>query len=201
MSDLHRWQARYAEPGYLFGTEPNAFLRNEAHRLPAGSKVLALADGEGRNGVFLAEQGHEVHAVEFSPHAIAKSAALARQRAVSLHTEEADLAAWEFPTARYDAVVAIFIQFAAPALRTKIFDGIKQALKPGGILLLQGYRPKQLELAGGDESDLAHYYTGEILVRAFYDFAAMQITEHDSVIQEGNGHAGLSALIDVVGRK
>ena len=133
------WDQRYDRPDYLFGTEPNAFLKAEALRLVSGWKVLCVADGEGRNGVFLAEQGLEVTAVEGSPVAIAKARRLAGARGVAMDLIEADLATWTWPTAAFDAVIAIFIQFADPALRARIFAGMQQALKPGGLLLLLSF--------------------------------------------------------------
>ena len=111
------WDERYSQDGYIFGTAPNAFLKREAPRLKPGGVVLAVADGEGRNGVWLAEQGMKVHAVDASPVALDKARKLASERAVALDFEHADLTAWSWPAARYDAVVAIFIQFASPAVR------------------------------------------------------------------------------------
>src|SRR5262245_6860690 len=144
MSELERWQSRFAAPDYHFGTAPNAFLKSQAHRLKAGQKALALADGEGRNGVWLAQQGLDVLSLDFSPNALKKARALASARGVELRVELADLAQWRWPVAAFDLIAAIFIQFADPPFREKIFTGIKRALKPGGLLLMQGYRPEQL---------------------------------------------------------
>src|SRR5215213_9740044 len=141
MSELERWETRFAAPGYHFGTEPNAFLKSKADLLKPGQKALSIADGEGRNGVFLAEQGLDVLAMDFSPTALAKSRSLAEQRGVTIRTEQADLGTWQWPVAGFDVVVAIFFQFCAPPLRARVFTSIKQALKPGGLLLMEGYRP------------------------------------------------------------
>lgn len=103
------WDARYAQPGFLFGETPNVFLQSQAFRLTLGQSVLAVADGEGRNGVWLAEQGLKVHAIDASPVAMAKSQALAAQRKVNLRWEQADLLAWVWPEAAYDVIAAIFI--------------------------------------------------------------------------------------------
>jgi cyclopropane fatty-acyl-phospholipid synthase-like methyltransferase len=201
MSELARWEARFAAPGYLFGTAPNAFLRGQQHRLRCGQRALSIADGEGRNGVWLAEQGLDVLAVDFSPTALGKAQALAAERGVTLRTEQADLIGWQWPQATFDVVVAIFIQFVTPAERPQVFDAIKAALRPGGLLLLQGYRPEQLGYRTGGPGNREQLYTRELLEQAFGDFSALDIREHDSVIQEGSGHAGMSALIDLVGHK
>lgn len=199
--EFDRWQQRFAAPGFLFGTAPNAFLKAQAHLLPKGGSALAIADGEGRNGVFLAEQGLNVLSTDFSPVAQEKARGLARERGVSVRFELADLTDWRWPPAEFDVVAAIFFQFATPPQRTKIFAGIKRTLKPGGLLLLQGYRPKQLEYKTGGPSDVARLYTRELLEAAFADFSSLEIREYDSVVSEGSGHAGMSALVDLVGRK
>jgi len=195
------WNARFAAEDYYFGTEPNRFLREHAGLLPKQGRVLAVADGEGRNGVWLAERSLDVLAIDFSPVALAKSRKLAAERGVSLATEEADLNTWAWPEGAFEAVVAIFIQFAAPALRDKIFAGMKRALKPGGLLLLQGYRPKQLEYKTGGPPIAENLYTEELLRSAFADLEILELRSHDEAIHEGRGHDGMSALIDLVARK
>lgn len=201
MSDLEFWEQRFSATDYVFGTEPNAFLAAQAPRLRGGQSALAVADGEGRNGVWLARQGLDVTSIDFSPSALAKAQALAAQHGVRLRTAQADLDNWEWPEAAFDVVVAIFIQFADAPRRERIFAGIKRALKPGGLLLMQGYRPKQLEYRTGGPPSPENLYTRELLERAFADFAILELKEHDSVIAEGAGHRGLSALIDLVAEK
>jgi SAM-dependent methyltransferase len=201
MSELERWESRFAAPEYLFGTAPNAFLKSQAHRLEPGQKALALADGEGRNGVWLAELGLDVLSLDFSANALKKARALAALRRVDLRFQQVDLATWSWPTAELDVIVAIFIQFADPPFRQRIFDAIKTALKPGGLLLMQGYRPEQLDYRTGGPSQVENLYTTALLEDSFGDFASVEINEHDSMVDEGGGHAGMSALIDFVGRK
>jgi SAM-dependent methyltransferase len=201
LSDYEHWEMRFATPDYRFGTEPNAFLKSQAHRLKPGQKALAVADGEGRNGVWLAEQGLDVLSIDFSPRALEKARALAAARGVTLRVEQADLAAWPWPKEAFEVIAAIFIQFAAPPLREKIFAGIKQALKPDGLLLMEGYRPEQLNYRTGGPPQVEHLYTRPMLEQAFAEFASVEIREHDSIIHEGAGHAGMSALIDLVARK
>jgi SAM-dependent methyltransferase len=200
-TEFDRWQQRFAAPGYLFGTAPNAFLKSQAHLLRKGQTALSIADGEGRNGVFLAEQGLDVLSLDFSDVAQVKARELAKKRSVRLRVEQADMTNWSWPAEVFDVVAAIFVQFATPPQRGVIFAGIKRALKPGGLLLMQGYRPKQLDYKTGGPSDVTRLYTRELLEDAFGDFSALDISEHDSAIEEGAGHSGLSALIDLVGRK
>jgi cyclopropane fatty-acyl-phospholipid synthase-like methyltransferase len=196
-----RWNERFAGDDYLFGTAPNAFLKSQAHRLRRGQTALLVADGEGRNGVFLAEQGLEVVSVDFSPVALEKAQRLARQRGVRLRTELADLLSWDWPRRRFDAVLAIFIQFATPPERTRLFQNMKEALKPGGFILLHGYRPEQLQYGTGGPPDADKMYTAMLLRELFADMEILHLVEHDDVILEGKGHAGMSALIDLVARK
>jgi SAM-dependent methyltransferase len=201
MSELERWETRFAAPGYLFGTEPNAFLKSQAHLLRPGQKALSVADGEGRNGVWLAEQGLDVQSFDFSPQAVAKARDLARRRGVTLKTEVADLFTWVWPTAAFDVIVAIFFQFAGPDTRERMFAGIKQALKPGGLLLMEGYHRRQLAFGTGGPSNVANLWTRELLEGAFADFSSVQITDEDRALAEGDHHVGMSALVDFVGRK
>jgi cyclopropane fatty-acyl-phospholipid synthase-like methyltransferase len=200
-ADFEHWQERFAGDEYRFGTEPNAFLKSQAHRLRKGQTALALADGEGRNGVFLAEQGLDVLSLDFSSNAQVKARKLAAARGVSMRVEQADVINWNYPPDAFDVVAAIFFQFASPADRAKIFAGIKRTLKPGGLLLLEGYRPKQLEYKTGGPSKVENLYTRELMEKAFGDFASLDIREYDAEIHEGAGHGGMSALIDVVGVK
>ena len=201
MSELDRWQERYATDEYRFGTAPNAFLASQAKLLPKSGKALAVADGEGRNGVFLAEHGLDVLSLDFSPNAQAKARKLAAARGVTISVEQADVINWSYPPDAFDVVVAIFFQFAAPPDRDRIFAGIKRTLKRGGLLLLEGYGPKQLEYKTGGPGILENLYTLEILEAAFGDFALLDIREYDAELHEGAGHGGMSALVDLVAVK
>lgn len=201
MSELDRWEARFAAPGYAFGKEPAAFLKAQALRLPASGKALSIADGEGRNGVWLAQQGLDVLAIDFSPAALQKSRALAAERGVTVTIELADITTWRWPAAAYDVIAAIFIQFVTPAERSELFANIKDALKPGGLLLLHGYRPEQLRYRTGGPQEVDRMYTRELLEAAFGDMTQIEIFEHDSLVSEGSSHVGMSALIDLVAIK
>jgi cyclopropane fatty-acyl-phospholipid synthase-like methyltransferase len=202
MSEHERWEARFRAPGYAFGKAPNAFLQAQAHRLRAGGKALSVADGEGRNGVWLAEQGLDVLAIDFSPTGLEKAHALAAERGVRMRTELADVTTWRWPQNAFDVVAAIFTQFVSAAERPAFFTHLKGALKkPDGLLLMQGYRPEQLVYKTGGPSDGKRLYTRAMLENAFGDMARLEIREHDSAISEGTSHVGMSALIDLVATK
>ena len=195
------WDERYAGGEYFFGTRPNAFMVSQHHLLKPGMSSLAVADGEGRNGVWLVEQGLKVLSVDSSAVAASKADTLAQQKGVTLDFEVADLLNWEWGENRYDAVVAIFIQFATPAQRAQLFAGIKKCLKPGGLLLLEGYTPRQLEYKTGGPPVAENMYTEALLRKEFADMDILHLQEYDSEINEGSGHKGMSALIDLVARK
>ena len=139
--------------------------------------------------------------VDFSPVGLAKAEKLAADAGVKLQTECVDLAAWRWEGPAFDVVVGIFIQFAGPALREAIFAKMKNALKPGGLIFLTGYRPEQLGYQTGGPSQLENLYTGPMLRAAFSDMTILHLAEHDDEIDEGAGHRGMSALIDLVACK
>lgn len=195
------WDERYAGEEYHFGTDPNAFLVSQQSLLKRGMSCLAVADGEGRNGVWLAEHGLDVLSVDSSPVAQEKARKLAQQRGVTVEFEQVDLMQWTWGENRFDMVAAIFIQFASPDLREQMFAHIKRCLKPGGLLLLQGYTPRQLHYRTGGPSLAENLYTEALLRNAFDDMEILHLREHDDIISEGSGHSGMSALIDLVARK
>jgi SAM-dependent methyltransferase len=195
------WNARFATEEYIFGTAPNVFLASQAALIRPGMRALAVADGEGRNGVWLAEQGASVHAIDVAPAALAKAKKLAAERGVALETEQADVLNWHWPQDAYDLVAAIFIQFAPPPARDRIIAGIRRTLKPGGVLILQGYTPKQVEFGTGGPPNAANMYTSELLREWFGGWEILHLAEHESFISEGSHHHGMSALIDLVARK
>jgi len=195
------WNQRYSGDEFFYGTAPNAFLASQLHRFKPGQTVLAVADGEGRNGVWLARQGLDVTAVDFSPKAVEKAQRLAGQHGVAVHHEISDLFAWNWGENRFDAIVAIFIQFVGPEQRRALNELMLRALKPGGLLILQGYRPKQLEYRTGGPSSAENLYTAETLREEFSAMEILHLAEHDDEICEGAGHCGMSALVDLVARK
>jgi ubiquinone/menaquinone biosynthesis C-methylase UbiE len=201
MSEYERWESRYATPAYVFGTEPNYFLASVRPMLPRKGKALAVADGEARNGVWLAQQGLEVLSLDFSPAAQEKGRQLARERGVRVSFELADVHTWPYPDAGFDVVVEIFTQFSTPAERALKWSEIRRALKPGGLLILQGYTPKQLQYATGGPKQLENLYTREMLEQAFAGFKGMRFVEEEREMHEGVRHNGMSAVIGLTAIK
>jgi SAM-dependent methyltransferase len=195
------WDARFAGDDYIFGTAPNAFLAAQRLRLAAGSRALAVADGEGRNSVWLAQQGLAVTAFDIAPRGVEKARALAARAGVEVEYHVASVEDWTWTPTAFDVVAAIFVQFAAPAVRERMFAGMLRTLKPGGMLLLQGYTPRQLEYRTGGPPRADHLYTPELLRRAFAGHEIVELRSHDDVLAEGTQHAGMSALIDCVVRR
>jgi SAM-dependent methyltransferase len=200
-SELARWEARYAKPEYEFGKEPNEFLARCKPLLPASGKALAVADGEGRNGVWLARQGVDVVSIDFSPAAQKKARALAQENNVSLALEEADVHAWSYPEEAFDVAVDIFTQFSTPAERAQKWAGMRRALKRGGLLIVRGYTPRQLTYGTGGPKQVEHLYTRDMLQQAFGDMDDIRIVEEDLIMRESGGHSGMSALIGLTARK
>ena len=207
MSQETLWSTRYRDAGeeYLFGTEPNRFLAHRATLLESGRTALSVADGEGRNSVWLAEQGLDVTAIEISAVAVEKARRLAAGRKMDVRFMQVDMLAPGWPPAElhdsFDWVVGIFIQFVGPEWRERQFEVMKQLTRPGGRILLQGYTPKQHEYRTGGPSAIENLYTPETLQEAFADWVIEELVEYEEDIAEGSGHRGRSALIGMVARK
>jgi len=195
------WNRRFSATGYLFGTEPNSWLLDHADVWQAGQRVLSVADGEGRNSVWLAQRGLTVDAFDISEVGVRKARDFARIAGVKVNFAVADIATLDWPDNMYDGVAAIFIQFAEPALRARIFDGMVRCLKPGGTLVLQGYTPRQLEYRTGGPPVESHLYTSQLLRDAFGQLEIVELHEYEATLDEGTGHRGHSALIGMVARK
>jgi SAM-dependent methyltransferase len=200
-SEHARWQSRYSAPEYLFGKVPNYFLASCKALLPKSGKVLAVADGESRNGVWLAEQGLDVVSIDFSEAAQAKAAALAKERGVAIKLVHTDVHAWDYPPDAFDVVVEIFTQFSTPAERPRKWAGMRKALKPDGLLILQGYTPKQLQYGTGGPKEIENLYTRAMLEQSFGDYRDVKIVEEEREMHEGAAHGGMSAVIGLTGRK
>jgi SAM-dependent methyltransferase len=201
LSEYERWEGRYGVPDYIFGKAPNYFLAACKPLLPRSGKALCVADGEGRNGVWLVEQGLEVTSIDFSPLAQEKAEKLARERGVKLNLVRTNVHQWDYPAAAFDVVAEIFTQFSTPDERAVKWAGMRKALKPGGLLILQGYTPKQLHYGTGGPKEVENLYTRAMLEEAFGDFHDVTIVEEEREMHEGPAHSGMSAVIGLTARK
>lgn len=195
------WDQRFSAPGYLFGTAPNAYLQAQQGHFRAGMRALAVADGEGRNSVWLARQGLLVDAFDISDVAVGKARELARQAGVALDCQRASWQTFAWRPATYDLVAGIFIQFAPPGEREQLFARMREALRPGGLLVVQGYTPEQLNYRTGGPGQLGHLYTAEWLVTQCQGLEILDLTQATRVLQEGSAHLGLSAVIGLTARR
>jgi SAM-dependent methyltransferase len=194
------WDDRYKAAEYLYGTEPSDFLAERFLALPAGGEILCLADGEGRNGVFLAKQGMRVTGVDSSAVGLEKAQRLATERGVSLVTLVADLGDWDLGEARWDGVVSIWAHLPG-ALRATLHPRIVRALRPGGVLLLEHYHPRQIGYGTGGPSDPTMMLTLEELRAAFPDWISLHTFEGERVVIEGSGHGGKSYVTQAILQK
>jgi SAM-dependent methyltransferase len=201
LSEFERWETRYATADYAFGKEPNYFLDACKLLLPCSGRALAVADGEGRNGVWLAEQGLDVLSIDFSPSGQKKAKLLARERHVDIQFVLADVHTWGYPDDSFDVVAEIFTQFSSPAERARKWAGMRRALKPGGLLIVHGYTPKQLDYGTGGPKQIENLYTRTLLEIAFGDLHNLSIVEEERELHEGSSHGGMSAVIVLTGRK
>lgn len=195
------WDQRFAEPGYKYGTQPNAWLGQQAHRLAPSSRVLLPGDGEGRNSVWLAAQGHRVLAVDSSAVGLAKAQALAGERGVVIDTLCADLADWQPAPASVDAVVLVFVHLR-PALRATVHRRLAQALVPGGLLLLEAFHPRQLGRGSGGPKAPDMLVSADTLREDWADqLDEIEAWEGEALLDEGPGHQGLAQVTHWLGRR
>jgi SAM-dependent methyltransferase len=195
------WNKRFDTTDYIFGTQPNAFLQAQAGHYPVNGSALCVADGEGRNSVWLARQGLQVDAFDIAEVGVAKARTLAQEAGVDVHYAVADCQTWPWPAEHYDLVAAIFIQFADPPMRTGLFANLARTLKPGGVLVLQGYTPRQLVYKTGGPPQVEHLYTEALLRDAFSAMELLDLRVYEDDLTEGQHHRGRSALVGLVARK
>jgi Methyltransferase domain len=195
------WDQRFAEPGYKYGIQANAWLQAQAHHLPPGARVLLPGDGEGRNGVWLAQQGHRVWSVDSSPVGLAKARALAAERGVALETECVDLADFDPPPASVDAVVLVFVHLR-PALRTAVHRRLAQSLVPGGLMLFEGFHPTQLGRSSGGPKERDMLVSLALLRSDWADqLDELAGWEGEVLLDEGPGHQGAAIVTRWLGRR
>ena len=196
------WNQRFNKQEFIFGKEPNEYLALQAKAyLKPNQKVLCIADGEGRNGVWLAKQGMQVVGFDVSDIALEKAKQFAQDNQVEIAYLLSDTDSFNWQENIYDAVIGIFIQFAEPQMRARIFQQAYRALKPGGIFILQGYTPKQLEYKTGGPSLIDHLYTEEMIRELTKEFQILDLRCYEKELNEGARHAGMSALLGLVARK
>lgn len=195
------WNQRYNEDGFAYGTEPNEFLKSEYSQIPKGGKILCLAEGEGRNAVFLAKHGYKVTAVDQSSVGLEKAKKLALENGVEIETVVADLADYELGSQVWDGIVSIAAH-VPPALRKKVHAQVVDALKEDGILLLEAYTQQHLEMdgIGGPPKKELFMSLDELRIelQGLEFIVASEIQRH---VSEGKYHQGNSALVEVIARK
>ena len=196
------WNERFDKKEFIFGKEPNEYLVEQVSLyLKPNSFVLCIADGEGRNGVWLAKQGMRVTGFDVSDIALSKANQFAADNKVNIQYSLCDTDGFDWQTNSYDAVVSIFIQFADPEMRARIFKQVHQTLKLGGLFILQGYTPKQLVYKTGGPSLIEHLYTEEMIRELSQDFEILQLQCYEKELSEGARHIGMSALLGMVAKK
>jgi 2-polyprenyl-3-methyl-5-hydroxy-6-metoxy-1,4-benzoquinol methylase len=196
------WNERFDKEEFIFGKEPNVYLVEKANEyLKPAYQVLCIADGEGRNGVWLAKQGMKVTGFDASDIALAKANQFAKDNQVEVKYSFSDTDSFAWHANTYDAVIGIFIQFAEPAMRERIFQKTYEALKPGGIFILQGYTPKQLDYKTGGPSLIEHLYTEELIRNLAKDFHILELKSYEQELSEGPRHTGMSAILGLVAQK
>ena len=197
------WNERYNEAEYVFGTEPNDFLREVFENIPAGGRVLCLAEGEGRNAVFLAEQGYKVTAMDLSEVGLNKAMKLAYDKGVAIKIEVADLADYQFGEAQWDGIVSIWAHLPE-SVRQYVHAQITPALKPTGVFILEAYTEQQLTMdaVGGPPATQKERFGSLAILRTeLADLEGLIGTEKLRMISEGKRHQGLSAVVQYLGKK
>jgi SAM-dependent methyltransferase len=193
------WNARYSTPGYAYGTEPNDFLAAVAARIPPG-RVLSIADGEGRNGVYLATLGYDVTSVDSSSVGLAKAQRLAAQRGVHITTVFADLADYEIAPQSWEGIVSIFCHLPPP-LRRRVHEQVVRGLAPGGLYVLEAYSVNQLRHGTGGPTSVELLLTLDTLRTELEELELLHAVEIERDIHEGELHHGRSAVVQVIAKK
>ena len=194
------WDARYNEEGWAFGKEPNDFLREAADRLPANGRMLCLAEGQGRNAVWLAQRGHEVTAMDQSAAGLEGAKQLAAERGVTLTTVRADLAEFELEPGAWQGIVSIFAHVDG-ALRARVHARVERGLAPGGVFVLEAYRPEQIGRGTGGPSDNDRMVNLARLRRELPTLEFLVAREIDREVLEGHRHRGMSSVVQLVARR
>lgn len=193
------WDQRYSEPGYTYGTTPNTFLVSVVNRIPPG-RVLMLAEGEGRNAVYLASLGYRITAVDASAVGLGKALELAAERGVSLTTVVTDLDRFEIEPGQWDAIVSCFCHIPS-AIRIPLHRKVVNGLKPGGVFVLEGFSKEQMDYDTGGPKSLDMLMSIEELLQ---ELAGLEIIHAATLVRdvkEGRGHTGLASVVQILAMK
>lgn len=191
------WDERFSQVEPVYGEEPNTYLRAQVARLKPNSKVFVPGDGYGRNGLWLARQGFQVHTVDLSPIGVERARKAAETTGVKMIAEQADLSAWNWPENEFDAVAAIYLHLP-PGARTKLHEKMFRALRSGGILILEAFTPAQLQHSSGGPKQLDLLYTAEMLREDFAAADVLELEEREIHLDEGRMHRGPAAVVRAV---
>lgn len=194
------WNERYRNEEFFYGKEPNDFLKDASKSMPKGSKVLCLAEGEGRNAVYLACQGHEVTAIDLSNIGLEKLQHFAKQKNVEIKTEVADLSEYIIKENYWDAIISIWCHLPS-SLRQKVHNNCVKGLKNNGVFILEAYTSKQLEFKTGGPSNIDLLMSEVELRKELSGMHFDIIRELEREIHEGAGHNGMSAVVQIMATK
>jgi SAM-dependent methyltransferase len=194
------WDQRFSQAEAIYGHAPNAFLVQQSSRFRNSTNLLVPGDGYGRNGLWLAQQGFQVHTVDLSPVGVDRARAAAHAAGVNLQIEQADLATWNWPLDHFDGVIAIFLHLP-PEVRAKVHGSMLRAIKPGGLIVLQAFSPAQLQHSSGGPKQLELLYTTQILRQDFAPARPLELEEREIHIDEGHMHRGPASVVQAVFQK
>lgn len=199
MSTRDFWNDKFGTEDYAYGTEPNDFLRETVDAMPRGT-VLSLAEGEGRNAVWLAQQGYEVSSVEQSERGVAKTLRLALQRGVVVNAQRGDLAEFHIEPNSWDLIVSIYAHTPS-ALRRRLHREAVAGLRPGGHFLLEAYTPAQIPNSTGGPKDPDLMPTAALLEEELAGLVFEILREVEREVVEGSLHTGAANVVQVLARK
>ena len=198
------WNQRYNQPDYVYGTQPNDFLSSVATHIPTRrvqkGKVLTLGEGEGRNAVFLASMGYDVTAVDMSDIGLEKARRLAAERGVQITTVTADLGEYQIKPESWDGIISIFCHVPS-AIRVPLHQAVVRGLKPGGVLILEAFTPRQLEFKTGGPTAPDMLMTLASLRQELAGLRFILGAEVDREVVEGKFHTGQAAVVQVLAVK
>jgi len=193
------WDERYRETEPLYGLKPNAYLEAQVKRLQPGSKILVPGDGYGRNGIWLAKEGFQVHTVDLSPVGVERARKVAQAAGLQMTIEQADLSVWQWPEREFDAAAAIFVHLPS-RVRRPVHSSLLNALKSGGIVIFQSFTPAQLQFSSGGPKDVDMLCTADLLREEFAGAEILELAETTVHLDEGHKHSGMGAVVQGVFR-